>query len=486
MKAKNWFKPKGYTHLTYRVGIHDAGFINSYVSNSYSVATHRFYPLIHRTIFEKKYKKVGEDENGKPIRKHYTKVDGKKKSTAKPRQIYYANHLDAHIYSYYAQKILSPLYEEKLKANAELDEAIIAYRRIEVQGEDRCKCNIDFANEVFEIIKNLKGDYTVIAFDISKFFDSLDHKILKQAWSQLLGRIDLPEDHYKIYRSLVDFDYVELESVLLLCGFRHPNELIQKEVSQFLKTGEDFRQLIKAQGLIRKNPFRHDKTKIKMGIPQGTPLSAFLANLYMLKYDEQIIQFLKSHNGIYRRYSDDILAIVPTEVAEETKKYVIDLIADYQLVIQEAKTQSTRFIDGTLAKVEQPVSYLGFQFDGKRKRLRPCSVSKYYRNLKRLIRYKALRAKKMKKKNFLRGIIYKKDIYNSYSHLGSVKSSNRKRNYYSYVKLAATVMNEPGIKKQLSNSWEVMHRELRRHERKNKLIPSSYYHIDRVPIAPNS
>ena len=272
-------------------------------------------------------KESARDEHGEAIKKHYSIKDGKRESTRKPREIYHTNHLDAHIYSYYTQKILEPKYELELKKDPELDKSVIAYRRIEVADKSRCKCNIDFANEVFDEISQLPGEISVLALDISKFFDSLDHRILKQCWVKLLGRDDLPDDHYNVYKSLTNFVYAEVKEVIKELGFKHANELVENDEPYLVKNGAEFRERIKNKGLLKTNPFRRTKedgSKIVKGIPQGTPMSAFLANLYMLEFDKEVIALLKIHNGIYRRYSDDILVVCPTSDYRQIELAIYD------------------------------------------------------------------------------------------------------------------------------------------------------------------
>jgi len=288
----------------------------------------------------------------------------------------------------------------------------------------------------------------------------------------LLKTSDLPTDHYKVFRSLTDFSYVELDSILKVLGYRHPNQLIQKNIESLIASGEQFRELIKYKGLIKKNPFRHKETRKIVGIPQGTPISAFLANVYMFDYDLEILKFLKPLGATYRRYSDDILVICPSQYESEIEQKVIAEITRFKLVIQASKTQKTWFYDGHLIG-GQPVRYLGFEFDGKSKRLRSSSISKYYRNIKRLIKFKAVRAKKMKSKHPERAYIFKKQIYRSYSHLGAIKGHNRKRNYLSYVNLASEIMDasdaNKAIKRQVSKSWKIINDEIVRQTRRHRL-----------------
>ncbi len=413
----------------------------------------------------------------KPIKKHFEIKEEKRFTTAKYREIYYPNHLDAHIYSYYTKNILEPLYEEELKKDKALNESVIAYRRIQVANQDRCKSNIDFANEIFDEIKRTKGETAVLALDISKFFDSLDHKLLKQAWSKLLNRKDLPPDHYNLFKSLTQFNFVEMKDLLKEFGFKHPNQLIQKDISHFIKNGVEFRTRIKEKGLLKKNSFRKkcENEEIKVvGIPQGTPISAFLANLYLLEFDKKAIELLKPSNGIYRRYSDDIFIICPRGVHSEIESEIYSLIAkNFLLEIQPTKTQRTFFINGRLEKGEKPVNYLGFQFDGNRKLLKSASVSKFYRKMKRAVGYRASRAivakQKLNRGTNVDVTLHRKQLYKQFSFLGAKMVKKKKRNYFSYAYFAARVMNSPHIKKQLSKAWSILHTEIQRSEKKYKI-----------------
>lgn len=479
MKQKNWFKPKAFTHITSKLSLQDGEWIKMYVSDPKKVESHKFYPLIHRTIVIKRFKE-SRDRLGKKLKKHHTFDGSIRKPNVKYREIYYPNHLDAHIYSYYTQTILEPLYEAELQASPKLNESVLAYRRIPLVDRTRCKCNIDFANEVFEEIRKSKGEVAVLALDISKFFDSLNHKLLKQAWTKLLGRKDLEKDHYNIFKSLTQFAYVEMSDLLKEFGFKHPNQLIQKEVDFFIKNGEDFRVRIKNKGYLKSNPFRSDQIDDKtgkktiIGIPQGTPISAFLANLYLLDFDKNVLELLKKSNSTYRRYSDDILVICPKEDFVDVEEKIYDLIRKFELVIQPIKTQRSLFTDGKLQKGENPVTYLGFQFDGNRKLIKSASLSKFYRKMKSSVKYRAFKASLAKVKSCNKNIqidttLHRKKLYEQFSYLGSKKSNFKKRNYISYANFAARIMGSPHIQNQLSNAWGILHNEINKQERKNRL-----------------
>ena len=51
-------------------------------------------------------------------------------------------------------------------------------------------------------------NYIILLFDIQKFYDTLDPGILKKMWCSLFRGYNLPEDHFAVYRSVVDYSVV--------------------------------------------------------------------------------------------------------------------------------------------------------------------------------------------------------------------------------------------------------------------------------------
>ena len=70
-----------------------------------------------------------------------------------------------------------------------------------------------------------------------------------------------------------------------------------------------------------------------IGIPQGSPISGTLANIYMLEIDKIIAEYIDNLNGYYIRYSDDFIIIIPNVNKE------FNLIYDYLKQISNTKVQ---------------------------------------------------------------------------------------------------------------------------------------------------
>ncbi len=405
-------------------------------------------------------------------------------STAKIRKIYYANHMDSMIYAYYANVVLGKLYERLLKNHPDINHAVVAYRKIE-KVKDKNKSSVDFANEVFIAIKNrLKtdGECVAISFDIEKFFDSLDHRHLKKAWKFLLGLQDndqLPPDHYAVYKAVTKSAYVCLEDVADVIGLKHVNDLRRKEIDSFAHNYSEFRAKFAKSGKVRQHPFSkvldNGKT-VRRGIPQGTPISSFLSNLYMFECDSKICELVSHCGGYYRRYSDDLVILChKSDSAFLIEKVIATIKNDCGLEIQETKTQLNRFevfqnevkcFQGNTSK-EKAFQYLGFEFDGKRVLIRPSSISKFYRKLKasvsrriRLVeKMKRAAGKRLKMPDKLNGVLFKGPIYSRYSYQGR---RGAKRNYFHYAADASRIMSELAITSQLKKAWKNLEKFLSR------------------------
>ncbi|HLF64179.1 MAG TPA: reverse transcriptase domain-containing protein [Saprospiraceae bacterium] len=480
---KDWLKLRQYTHFSPKFDKGDKSYIRQYVRDSAGITKHRFYPLIHYTISEQTYRR-GYDKDG--IR------DENRTSKSKKREIFYANHLDAQVYAFYGH-LLNTRLDAIYNSVAGMSDSVIAYRAIPYNSR-RNKCTIDFANEVFTHIRNSREDSLVaVCYDIKGFFDSLDHRLLKYRWLDVLGVRTLRQDHYNVYKSLVNYTHVDISDIikefpeLKIKKYRY---LRKRDVPCFCASVEEFRTRIVDKGLIRTSrAFTSLDESARMGIPQGTPISAVLSNVYMIDFDKHMTSLCEDFGGLYRRYSDDILIVVKPQDIEVIEAQLLEHIKGrLKLSIQESKTQRLRVVrkeDGTheISRfVNQEwrsggvLSYLGFDYNGKVIRIRSKSLSNYYRSLKRLIRRKAryayydLRRNKRSGNQDKDDWIYRHKIYRLHTHLGVKRKVIDGKvfwgNFISYTRNAAKIIGDDGINDQVRKHWRIVHEHINRLEQR--------------------
>ena len=311
-KQKDWFKIKWYPHIGLPFNYNDRHkWIEKYVTNPEMVSKHSFLPFIHKTSKVKKFRKVYSSIDGK-VHENY-KRDNKllRKVDEKKRELFYASQFDSLIFSYYA-KLLSDRYEIKLRQpKYNLNEVVNAYRSIPINPKNvdsSNKCNIDFANDVFKYVANYKeSKFAVIAFDISSFFDNLNHKKLRQIWAEILEEDKLPTDHFNVFKNITRFSHVDIVDIFeefkdkiytrKINKKGEPLKIKQKKVDaiRYLRnqnaiafcTKEEFFNL-KGKLLQPSKTKKLKDGKIvyrDFGIPQGSPISSVLANIYLLMHN---------------------------------------------------------------------------------------------------------------------------------------------------------------------------------------------------------
>lgn len=507
-EQSKWYKNKGYPHLTnsYNLTVHDKG-LEKKIKDKGFVAKYAFFPLFHINIKSRRYKTVEVERNGKKelVKAHSYWKDGNKKSTSKIRPLHYANHLDAMIFGYYSE-MLQDNYEKELKVIPKLDKAVTAYRKIPTsENPDKHKSNIHFAKEVFDEIKKRgeKSEVAVLAFDIKSFFSHLNHNKLYDAWCENLGEEKLPPHHYNVFKAATNFSFINKDQFRVKppsiksrkYGFDEKRlaKIRNKHgVNAFFESAKAFREAVK-RGEIRiyKNPFRVNGKMV--GIPQGLPISATLANIYLKKFDLDILQRLEENNGFYRRYSDDIIVICEKSEITAIEDFVLSCIKKYGVEISEEKTEKFIFkktelhgkkrfvsykIEGEKQIINNPLSYLGFEFYGYQTLIKSANLAKFYRRMIYSVRSKAKRAKKIAEKHpGDKPVIFKNQLIRLYTKqdLDDKKSPRKRRfktlkqietgeyrvfselkdyrnsgNYFSYVRRAAEIMKAPEILEQIN------------------------------------
>lgn len=343
---------KQYAHFDWRTDINAQ---RNYISDPHNVATHGFYPFIH---YEKNMSKFG--------------TGGYK---SKHRDICYAAHVDRCIYQYYSFQ-LNELYNQRLQDDG-ISSVPVAYRT------DLHESNITISKRAFDFIR-LQQDCYVMIGDFTHFFDNLDHQYLKKQWCSLLGTDTLPSDHYNVFKNVTRFSIWELKDLLELNGL--------EDTTAGRKT------LNSKAKVLPKEKYKECRSHIKRndnsyGIPQGSPISALLANIYMLTADKKISDAVNKLGGLYIRYSDDFIIVLPAvaerDILEDLLKIQENLHNVPNLILEPNKTQYFHYnhhsvdncgkeVGDAVDTTKRNINFLGFSFDGEKVSIRQKTISKYY------------------------------------------------------------------------------------------------------------
>ena len=498
MAVNDWFKLKRYAHIGFPYKPKDRSWLVNYVTDPDRIKKHRFTPFIKREIIQRKYRAAGPEKN------KYGKRNREVKKPPKKRPILYASHLDSLIYSYYSH-YLSVMYEWYIRKKA-FRECPVAYRKIRKEkGQKGNKSNIEFAHDAFKAINKFQGrPVSIFVADVSSFFDELDHNILHNNWKRILNRLDdkgrlyMPDDHYNVFKALTKKRYVKVSELhnafykkmwVERYEFDNPRKTVNKQkkiakrrnfrrenVIAFCKKEEFFKNyvhLVHSERRGKKGNKTYKNAFSEKGIPQGSPMSATLANIYMLTFDEQIYNAVANVRGFYQRYSDDLIIVCPRESETQLHQTMLESISDKEncnLQIHPDKTKVYRYshedghyIGGLVCpngkiNLNYQLEYLGFEYTGKRVYVKTQGISKFYRSMIRSIkRGKYYASKKHHEgKGLFKGRLIKRftilggkrllkripDPERPGKYLPDPEKSTNWGNYFSYLMKADAVMKD--------------------------------------------
>jgi len=447
------------------------------------VQKHKFFPFLSYKIITRKF----------AVKK------------PKERVINYCARKDAYIYSYYRHILLSR-YNLLLESHG-LNDCVIAYRKIVKENTALGKCNIHFAEDAFDEVIRRK-ECIAITLDITGFFESLDHGLIKQKWCKVLGVERLPSDHYKVYRHITNYKVVDLEEYYKRLGLmtieiedgkpKKKYTFSRKEQPKQLCSVEEFREKIaggkgKYQKIIKNNP-HVDKGELR-GIPQGSPISDIIANMYLLDFDQNLKLLADKKDWYYRRYSDDILLVVPSDTELEEVVNCVRTFLNKEgdcLSLKENKSTFTKFYQtddiikckaldekGNIKNNNQGLEYLGFSFDGRKINLKSQPIARYYKKIRQGIRSHVKRAMNKFKESEaadLKSYINKAQatIYHKYSTPNKKwkKGVQPPANFITYVARAEKITDDKSISRQLSKHKKNIRRILAEEIRKTGLVLS--------------
>jgi group II intron reverse transcriptase/maturase len=126
--------------------------------------------------------------------------------------------------------------------------------------------------------------------------------------------------------------------------------------------------------IVRSGVLGEDRGEGAAGVPQGSPLSPLLANIFLAEFDRKV-----GRRHILVRYADDVVVLCATE--EEAKKAREEMEAalnDEGLSIKPEKTRVTRFDHG--------VDFLGYSISQRGLEPSTKSVERYQEKVRALTR----------------------------------------------------------------------------------------------------
>jgi len=418
-----WFKQRRYRHFDRPVS---SKFIESCQLASV-VSSHSFAPLIRFEKTEKRYKKKKEKD--------------KRLITLKRRPICYPSHRDACILDMYSDQLKLRLEAHYHRTG--ISDAVIAYRSLG-------KANYHFAAEALAFAET-NSPVVILAFDVTGFFDNLNHQLLKERLKRILGTHELPDDWYKVFRFISQYRFVDIETLKTHPQFK----------KRFANRSSDPIATI-AELKAAQIPFLPNPTPGK-GIPQGTPISAAASNLYMIDFDAAATQYFNQTGALYRRYSDDILVICRPDLADAAEAKILELINSEKLQIAQEKTERSNFSCSVQYQMEKRCAqYLGFhlQYDGAS--IRPSSLSRQWRRMRRSMK----RAHRIAERQIGVGKqakVYTKKLRRRFTNLKVYdgRSLRSVRNFSSYGRRSADAFgSQEKITKQLRRFEKAAEREL--------------------------
>lgn len=387
-----WFRARGYRHLDAPVGPKYA----NRVTKLGFAASHSWSPLISYVKREKRYKPL------------------QKRTVFKDRDIMYASHRDACLLSFYASRLTEEL-DRKYEANG-LSQTVIAYRSLGKSNYDFTSVALDFA------LTN--APCTVMCFDVTGFFDNLDHRLLKRQLTAVVGEPNLSDDWFAVFRAVTRFRHIPLNCLKTNPAFADRFERGMREPIGTIAE-------VKAAGI------RPTANPASFGIPQGTPISAVLANLYMWPVDVAMKAACDRIGALYQRYSDDILIICPNAEEAQLEAMLKAEVGNLKLTIKDEKTEKTVFDPSNPSSFQ----YLGFNVSPRGAVIRPGSIGRQWRKARRSLR----RTAEVGRVAIAEGRaskVYTKKLRRRFSPVGL-------RNFSSYARRAAKSLKSKAIIRQV-------------------------------------
>lgn len=210
-----------------------------------------------------------------------------------------------------------------------------AFRAVQVNGDDKnVLTHHDSIQAILDYRKKYKGKRLWISeCDISKFYDSVHHSIVKKQFNKLISKVkkDKP-DEYDIRAERIFYKYLDSYSFVKNVLPYNDGDRTDYWQERHNIPGGYFGWV--EESLIGLGFFRNVRNA-KIGVPQGGAISGLIANLVLDYADTQILN-LKIPNLLYVRFCDDMVIIHPSQkVCKKASHVYSNSLKDLHLIPHE-------------------------------------------------------------------------------------------------------------------------------------------------------
>ena len=219
----------------------------------------------------------------------------------------------------------------------------------------------------------------------------------------MLGVVELPADHATVFKNITNYAVVDRLRVYERLGYYGAKIENGKPTRGYLTPFDKMPMQLCTTAVFRERiiggtasyPTLVQKNNEPFGIPQGAPISDLLANLYLLDFDTEMADYARTRGGLYLRYSDDILFVVPggaqagTTARDHAMKRIEAFGSELKIKVEKCSVvrywhnasgnQQFEHVGG--AQGRNGLEYLGFRFDGRKVYLRDSTVTGFYRKI---------------------------------------------------------------------------------------------------------
>ena len=190
----------------------------------------------------------------------------------------------------------------------------------------------------------------------------------------------------------------------------------------------------------------------------------------MLDIDKKIFDIITPLNGMYMRYSDDFIIVLPNLDSNSSFEIINNIISMFNdiegLKLEPEKTQYYHYSNQSIrncgillnpndSEIKKQIDFLGFTFDGKTINVRSKTISKYYYRMHK-------KAKTIVKNNGYtckRNKISKRNLYEHYSIRGAY---SRRGNFLTYIERSKRSFdNSESIEKITKNHMQKISKALK-------------------------